>query len=1009
MMLVIIALLGDEMSIMAHLLEDEALALLDTLLQNAPVGMAFIDREFRYVRINAALAALNGQPVEEHLGRTVREILPNLAPAVEPIFQRVLATGEPIVDIEVLEQRSSASDQPRYWQGSYYPVRRSNGEIAGIGIVAADITERHFAQEALQQSEERYRSLVTATTSLVWVCDAEGAFVSPQADWEAYTGQPWAEHQGWGWMAMIHPDDRAMLYASWRMALAAKTVYEARGRVWHAASASYHHFVARAAPVRNSDDTLREWIGTMIDIHERVRAEEALSAREMWMAVAVEAGRLGTWQCDLLTGTIESSALCKAHFGLPSEAILTFPVLIATIHPSDRAAVSIAIDEAIEQSTDFDTECRVYWPDGSIHWLMMRGIGIIGAAGLTTWLVGVTLDITANRRAALAQHVLARMSSELVVSLDYAEVLARLARLAVPDLADYCLIDVVADDGSIRHAASAHADPAKAELLDTLQHYPFDPAYERDITQVISSGAPIFLPTITADWIAASAHNTDHAQVLYALAPQSAIIVPLQARHSIIGALSLVTSNSERRYTPDDLTIAQEFATRAALAIDNAQLYAAERSARALAEAAERRAALLAEASEVLATNIDYEVTLQRVADIVVARFADLCVIFVAAANGMIYRVASAHVDPVQAEQLRSLMQYGPIDPESQHPAAQVMRSGQSLLNPLIPLAVVSAMTSSETDQRNAYALIPRTHLVVPLSTRQQVIGAISFGMHDAQRSFSAADCALAEELARRVALAIDNARLYRAAQEAVRLRDSFFSVAAHELKTPLTVLLGQAQLLERRAARDSQLSSRDQRAISIIASQVLNINQMINELLDVAHMEQGQFRIEYTPLDIKLLVQRVVDEIQPTLSQHGLVFETGVESLMVAGDGLRLRQVFHNLIQNAIKYSPNGGTVTVRLERNDPWGYLHVIDQGIGIPRDALPRLFQRFYRAANADAHQFRGMGVGLYVVKEIITLHGGTVEVASTEGVGSTFTVRLPILEHANQHTMYTTVST
>jgi PAS domain S-box-containing protein len=231
-------------------------------------------------------------------------------------------------------------------------------------------------------------------------------------------------------------------------------------------------------------------------------------------------------------------------------------------------------------------------------------------------------------------------------------------------------------------------------------------------------------------------------------------------------------------------------------------------------------------------------------------------------------------------------------------------------------------------------------------------------------------------------------------AQEAVRVRDVFLSIAAHELKTPLTSLLGNAQLLQRRAERDGNTTDRGKNAIRVIVDQAKRLDKMILALLDVSRIETGKLSIERTPVDLCGLVRRVVEEVQPTLVSHTVDCQMPTSMLMIDGDEVRLEQVIQNLITNAIKYSPQGGSVVVRIEQHDTQVHLEVMDTGMGIPKDDQPYLFQRFYRASNAEAQYRSGMGIGLYVVKEIVTLHGGIIAVESCEGVGSTFTVSLPL---------------
>jgi signal transduction histidine kinase len=220
-----------------------------------------------------------------------------------------------------------------------------------------------------------------------------------------------------------------------------------------------------------------------------------------------------------------------------------------------------------------------------------------------------------------------------------------------------------------------------------------------------------------------------------------------------------------------------------------------------------------------------------------------------------------------------------------------------------------------------------------------------------------------------------------------------FLTTAAHELKTPLTSILGYAELLERQL-RKGNGAEREQRAVHAIRTQSQRLNKRIAGLLELGRIDHDQLRLERAPLDLCALARRVVAENEPLLSQHTIACSTPEGAVMVNGDELRLEQVLDNLVQNAIKYSPGGGRVTVSIEQHNNNAWLLVGDEGIGIPPTAIPQLFQRFYRAPNVEPLQTMGMGIGLYVVKEIVQLHGGTINVESTEGVGSTFRVCLPL---------------
>ncbi len=232
--------------------------------------------------------------------------------------------------------------------------------------------------------------------------------------------------------------------------------------------------------------------------------------------------------------------------------------------------------------------------------------------------------------------------------------------------------------------------------------------------------------------------------------------------------------------------------------------------------------------------------------------------------------------------------------------------------------------------------------------------------------------------------------------EAAVRMRDTFLTILSHELRTPLTSLLGNAQLLLRRAQREGTLADRDRRSVQVIVDQAARLNEMVSLQFDMSRLHTGQLHIERVPLNIAALAQQVVEEVLPTITRHSVTYVGPDTPLLIEGDRLRLIQILHNLVQNAIKYSPAGGEVQVKVERHIGKVSVAVSDEGIGIPQAELPQLFRRFYRASNVDERQISGLGVGLYIVKELVTLHGGTVEVVSEEGRGSTFIITLPLLE-------------
>jgi signal transduction histidine kinase len=229
---------------------------------------------------------------------------------------------------------------------------------------------------------------------------------------------------------------------------------------------------------------------------------------------------------------------------------------------------------------------------------------------------------------------------------------------------------------------------------------------------------------------------------------------------------------------------------------------------------------------------------------------------------------------------------------------------------------------------------------------------------------------------------------------QALRLREDFLRIAAHELNTPLTTVLGSAELLQARLGKSDAPASTNARLLASIIRQARRQRELIRLLLDFSRLEQGQLPLQPAPLDFGALVRQVIAESQPTTPDHHLVFHDIEHAVPIHGDAPRLEQVLQNLLQNAIKYSPPDSTIEVYLTLEHGEAVLRLTDQGVGIPVADQARIFDRFYRAGNVTSASSQGFGIGLYIAREIVTRHGGSIGVQSREGQGSTFTIRLPL---------------
>jgi PAS domain S-box-containing protein len=264
------------------LLEQPALQL---IYDTAPIGLAVLSPDCRYLQINQRLTDICGISVEDHLGRSVRDCVPALADAVEGIVRSIMSTGEPVAGIEVTSQRTDKTED-RWWVTYWHPLRDPKGEIIGVNVAAEEVTERKRAEAALQasarrlqtmadsiaSSEARYHALVRALSSLVWTTAADGQIVD-MPEWRSLTGQTVDEVRGWGWLNALHPDDREHSEIAWQTAVDTQSVYltEYRIRRW---DGEYVWHQARGVPIHNQDGSIREWVGVCVDIEDRKRATQ---------------------------------------------------------------------------------------------------------------------------------------------------------------------------------------------------------------------------------------------------------------------------------------------------------------------------------------------------------------------------------------------------------------------------------------------------------------------------------------------------------------------------------------------------------------------------------------------------------------------------------------------------------------------------------------------------------------------------------------------------------------
>jgi serine phosphatase RsbU (regulator of sigma subunit) len=346
-------------------------------------------------------------------------------------------------------------------------------------------------------------------------------------------------------------------------------------------------------------------------------------------------------------------------------------------------------------------------------------------------------------------------SEVLARSLDYEQTLNDVARLAVPDLADWCAIDVVQPDGSTRQITSLHPDPEQEELLMELRRrFRANVRGTAGAANVIRSGEPEHVYD-TSDTPLDDLVLSDEERQLYArLHPRSYVIVPLITRGRTLGALTMLSTRDGRHYGSRDVEFAHHLARRFALAIDNARLFDESSAAR-------RRAEFLVRAGEILSSSLDYEETLQNVATIAVPELADWCSVQLVEDDGSLRSVAVAHADPAKLAYAHELQERFPTDPEAPTGAPNVIRTGQTEVIQEITDDLIEAAVPDPEFRQIVRELGLRATITAPLRAHGRVFGAVGFVSAESGRPFTDDDVAMVEELARRAGTAVDNARLY--------------------------------------------------------------------------------------------------------------------------------------------------------------------------------------------------------------------------------------------------------
>jgi PAS domain S-box-containing protein len=573
------------------------------------------------------------------------------------------------------------------------------------------------------------------------------------------------------------------------------------------------------------------------------------------------------------------------------------------VHPDDLPTVLSRRERTLQSGETFEAEYRFRGKDGSYRWHLGRALPTRDRHGRIEFWIGTATDIHDRKLIEEQRAFLIAAGDELSRTLEYRASLKNVAELAAHEVADWCTVHIVEQDGSIAELAVAHHDATKVTFARELQErYPPDRDGATGAAAVIRRGEAELMPEIPEQMLREAAVDDLHYDLIQQLGLSSYMCVPLKGRDAVLGAITFVASDSGRRFGADDLKLAEELARRATMAIENARLY----------RAAEERA----QAARVLAAIGDGVLLVDRTGRVRLW-------------NDAAERITGLAANDVLGHRLHEAVPGWPTTERLETVPLELRGRGELWLS-------ISAVA---TEDGVVYAFRDLTQERALESMRQDLVATVS-----------------------------------------------------HELRTPLAAIYGAALTLRRDDIElEAQLQSK---LLEVIAEESARLSEIINDLLLASQLDTGKLQANVEACDPLELVTLELDAARTHVPENvELELDAPDELPAVAADPGQLRQVLSNLIDNAIKYSPAGGGIRVGLETSDLYVRFTVHDSGLGIPPEEQSRIFEKFYRLDPDMKQGIGGTGLGLYICRELVRRVDGRIWVESDGTSGSRFVVEIP----------------
>jgi PAS domain S-box-containing protein len=902
------------------------------------------------------------------------------------------------------------------------------------------------ANERLMSSEERFRLLTEYSAHIIWRAQPDGGFIDQQESWERFTGQNYAAYADGGSLAAVHPEDRQKVAMAWREAIVKQVPFEASYRLRHR-DGEYRHVLTRGIPRYDAEHaTVQEWVGYTEDVTERRAAEAALRLTQSQLSAFMEhspgsmfikdsAGRYVIVNRAFLTSSGKTSAEVIGK----TDHELFAPELAERFVLEDKAVLAGGQSMRFEDSFSYDGQQFTFLshkfplPDGLI--------GCIGA------------DITERKQAEEALRRSEERYRNLIESTDKGFCVIEIIYDADEQPVDYRFLETNAIFEQHTGLRDAIGKTAR-ELVPNLEH-----EWVAIYAQVAKSGKPLRFEQHSAAmgrWFSVDAAAVDGKHSNKVALLFSNITEQVQAE---MDAQFLMEAIERVRVAQDADTLIGEIAQMTGQHLRVARCYVAEidepgqrwsvhqdyhgalpslAGSYPLTGFPTEPARLLRTGQRVVTEDLSqdpdfahlaeqaYEATGNR-AHVIIPYLRDgnwvSCFVVLSAtprvwlpremrlletiAERLWNAVEKLRLEKAQRDYIMRLqkLSVAGLQINVASTQADLVRLVEEQARVLIGVEHAAILLDPIDDQATAAAQ-PAADMSLPLTDGDGKRFGVLQLWAPAPGIFSDFDKGMAQQLAHLASVALKNQTIYaqeqaaRAqAEEASRLKDEFLATVSHELRTPLTAFLGYAQMLQIRKRDEAYLARTIEKMVRSAKAQA----QLIEDLLDIGRIVSGRLRIEPTLLDLSTIVLAAIDTVRPTVEAKGLNLRLELQpgEDRVIGDASRLQQVAWNLLSNATKFTPMGGTITVRLASSGRHMQLTVSDNGKGIEPAFLPYVFDRFRQADGTTNRMFGGLGLGLAIVRHLVELHGGTVQVSSAgEGLGATFTVRLPLAQKQPQ---------